>query len=205
MASHLAVQCAAIHCAGFQRAECASAPHETKLITECGHCSGVVVRWYEYEHMPRWGITSQIPRYTALMFFPFPLQYDYLLPGTMAPQRRPSIRYDALSSINSYSLFPSSRKAPSIRSTRYQEPATAFAWTTSKHVQPYTTSTPSPSRRADISCGIQFSRLFSPRRRIAPRRDHRIQRIHVPTGYQSLDFSSWETYSETAREFQLYA
>ncbi|OAG18975.1 hypothetical protein CC77DRAFT_1073068 [Alternaria alternata] len=205
MASHLAVQCAAIHCAGFQRAECASAPHETKLITECGHCSGVVVRWYEYEHMPRWGITSQIPRYTALMFFPFPLQYDYLLPGTMAPQRRPSIRYDALSSINSYSLFPSSRKAPSIRSTRYQEPATAFAWTTSKHVQPYTTSTPSPSRRADISCGIQFSRLFSPRRRIAPRRDHRIQRIYVPTGYQSLDFSSWETYSETAREFQLYA
>jgi hypothetical protein len=204
-ALHLAVRCATIHCAGFQRADCASAPHETKLITECGHCSGVVVRWYEYEHMPRWGITSQIPRYTALMFFPFPLQYDYFLPGTMAPQRRPSIRYDALSSINSYSLFPTSRKAPSIRSTHHQEPATTVAWTTSKHVQSYTTSKSSSPTRADISCGIQFSRLFSSRRRIAPRRDHRIQRIHVPAGYQSLDFSSWETYSETAREFQLYA
>lgn len=155
--------------------------------------------------MPQSSITSQIPRYTALMFFPFPPQYDYFLPGTMAPQRRPSIRYDAVSSINSYSLFPSSRKAPATRSTRHQEPATIVAWTTSKHVQPYTTSIPSPSTRADISCGIQFSRLLSSRRRIAPRRDHRIQRIHVPAGYQSLDFSSWETYSETAREFQLYA
>jgi hypothetical protein len=133
------------------------------------------------------------------MFYPFPLQLDRF-PPTIAPQRRPSTRYDAISPINSYQLFPSSRNPRRTKSTSDREAANTIVMAKSEHVEPHTTYSSSAPNRASISRGIQLPRLF-PSRHIA----HQEQKIHVPPRYRHVDFLSWETYSETTKEFSLFA
>lgn len=128
----------------------------------------------------------------TLIFHSFPLPHDHFPHGTMAPQRRPSTRYDALSSINSYQRSPSSRKPhPVTESTSDRVAAKNTAFAESECAKPHTISSSSAPIRASMSCGIQLPRLFYPRRHIAPRHE---QRNHLPSGYRRLNLSTWDAY-----------
>lgn len=185
--------------------------------------------WYEYESMPivYRCATHSIPHLSVpcpiCLMYPFPLHHDHLpdimvpqikAPRPMAPQRRPSTRYHALSTLNSYQHFPSSGSSTSkpsatkeAKSAGDRETGRKLASTKSKHAKSHEVAASSASSRGVMSCGMPLPRFFSSSsssfsRLVAGRRD---QRVCVSPGYRELDFSSWETYSETAEEFYLYA